>query len=88
MQKWEYCAVTGMASEFRRPHPHYPVLWEFTTSGIRVSEIKGDETNKVAATIARLGLEGWEAFGTGTMGGGGNVEAFNHHVIYFKRPID
>jgi hypothetical protein len=83
MQKWEYCAVAGVARgvQARKLEPAWPSLWEFTTSGIRMNEIKGNEADKVAATIAQLGLEGWEAFGMGSTGEGSS------HVIYFKRPI-
>jgi hypothetical protein len=86
MQKWEYCAVVGRAKNDRKLHPTWPAVWHFTINGVLVHEIKSDEASLVAKAIAQLGEEGWEAFGTGSTGGGSAGNSQNIHVMYFKRP--
>jgi hypothetical protein len=84
MQKWEYCAIVGMAKHTRNLNPHYPALWYFTSEGCKVSEIKSAETNSVAMTIAKLGDESWEMVGVGAIPDKATV-GLDPGVIYFKR---
>ncbi len=79
MQKWEYCAIKGVASMSRDMHPNFPALWGFSVEGLKIIEMKGkDEKEQVAHAIARLGEDGWEMAGVGA---DGEVS----HIIYFKR---
>jgi len=84
MQKWEYCALVGMAKHTRNLNPHYPALWYFTPDGYKIVEIKGAEYSGVAATIAKLGEDGWEMVGVGAMPDKATV-GLDPGVIYFKR---
>jgi hypothetical protein len=63
MQKWEYCALVGIAKNGRNPSPYMPAVWYFTDRGIMMTEIEGDEVHGVGKFIAQLGNEGWEMVG-------------------------
>ena len=43
MQKWEYCALVGIAKSGRQPLPYMPAVWYFTEEGMMLNEIKDDE---------------------------------------------
>ena len=78
--RWEYCAVVGIdrrSLNSRDLYPHWPALWYFTSTGVRQRDIRGDEVNEAARTIATLGDEGWEMVGVGGTSG---------DILYFKRP--
>jgi len=91
MQKWEYCAIVGMARNGTNLATATPALWQFTPAGIQSVNlgrkhfaIAGkefeNEADAVAAAIANLGAEGWELVGVGQT-------AIIHHLLYFKRPL-
>ncbi|MFH2040104.1 MAG: hypothetical protein ABIJ65_11790 [Chloroflexota bacterium] len=80
MQKWEYCAITGILHSGRNLSLNYPAIWRFTKTGWDKTDIKGDEMNLVAKNIAELGEQGWEMVGTGPLDEG------RAHILYFKRP--
>jgi hypothetical protein len=84
MQKWEYCAIVGMAGSGRNLVPYYPALWYFDSSGFHATEIKGDELQIVAQTIAKLGEEGWEM--VGAMPFTPKTSVYENAVLFFKRP--
>jgi hypothetical protein len=86
MQKWEHCCV-GPIKESSGWKGHYPKLSFFEPDGLEEESIKASggstEEDVLAATIARLGEEGWEMVGCGTLGSG---QGINMHYLYFKRP--
>ena len=73
MQKWEYCAISGITTYYGRLGANGTALWHFTENGIADSEIEAlnldDYYNGVAKTIAQLGEQGWEMVGTGRHNG-------------------
>lgn len=81
MQKWEYCAISGLQGL----QTSYPRMYLFTHNGMEIvadfkKRPKGvPERDAVGQLIARLGDEGWEMIGTG------NIDEVMH-CIYFKRP--
>jgi hypothetical protein len=87
MQKWEHCCV-GPIKESSGWKGHYPRLFFFETDGLEVESIRASggstEEDVLAATIARLGEEGWEMVGCGALGGAS--QGNNMHYLYFKRP--
>ena len=80
MTRWEYCAVKGLSSQMRNLHPTFPAMWYFGSEGVQSLDLKGNEADEVAYTIAKLGEEGWEMVGCGQ---DGQIS----HILYFKRPI-
>jgi hypothetical protein len=79
MQKWEYCAITGIRYSETNIRPFYPSILNFSENGIQVTSLVGnDEENMVAKSIAGLGEKGWEMIGAG------NTSDLTH-CIYFKR---
>jgi hypothetical protein len=84
MPKWEYCAVWGISSIIRGlrkgSYVTDPDFWAMNRQGIKVAPMKGG-IHQVAATIAKLGEEGWEMVGCGNVSEGA-------HTIYFKRPLE
>jgi hypothetical protein len=78
MARWEYCVVFGYMG--RNPQRHIdtngPGVFRFHANGYDVTPIKGrDEGSQIAATIAQLGLDGWE------------LVVANQGELFFKRPI-
>ena len=100
MQKWEYCIITGVATDkngmFGGLHPK---LFFFLMDGIEEEDYLVDEAafqrprecknvseaGYIAYKIAKLGLEGWEMVET-------SIESYTEggvaHCIYFRRPIE
>jgi len=74
MQKWEYCAI-----EYRTFPTPKSLMHEFNTV-IGVQSHKINDTPTMGATIAQLGMQGWELVGCG-------IVAATAHNIYFKRPL-
>ena len=80
MQKWEYCSIVGIGGGLHRTlGTGDPAILNFTTDGVQVLEIKGNESTLVAKAINQLGEQGWE------MVAAGNIAPL-YHCIYFKRP--
>lgn len=87
MQKWEYCAITGISALSSKLSTSYPSLLQFSDQGTYVTKIRDevienvyfDEETLTAKRIAKLGEEGWELVGTGNTSEG-------IHMLYFKRP--
>ena len=100
MNQWEYCVLTGVMVPTRGDFSgYYPHLFKFSKDGI-AEEMdltkkgaakrpdgweKASEGEYIAATIAQLGMQGWEMVGTGL--GMLNFGDWGSHSIYFKRPI-
>ena len=90
MQKWEYCTLGPVeySSTTWKWAPNEPARIVFTSKGVMEEgiNINGDSSLKdvqdeVAAVLARLGEEGWEMVGCGSVFAAG-------HFLYFKRPVD
>jgi hypothetical protein len=100
MQKWEYCIITGVATDAKgRFGGLNPKLYLFLLDGLEEKEDLGDDTafqrppdwkkvseaGYIAYKIAKLGIEGWEMVGT-------SIESYTKrgvaHCIYFRRPIE
>ncbi len=93
MQKWQYCALVGIAKYVRDISPYQPAVWYFTDQGIRIQDIKGDEGNDVARFIAWLGNEGWEMVGGVDFFERAPAKALaigatDTGALLFKRPIE
>lgn len=89
-QKWEYCAV-GPVKVSQTLEGHYPWMINFKNEGLYANRIQKqgqlNERDILAQTIAKLGDEGWEMVGMGTVPGAGSGEHNEPaHLIYFKRP--
>ena len=100
MQKWEYCIITGVATDANgRFRGLNPKLYFFSLDGIEEIYDLGDSTASerpagwkrvneagyIAYTIANLGAEGWEMVGTSVES---YVQGAIAHCIYFRRPIE
>jgi len=85
MQKWEYCVV-GQIENDGKWKGHDPELIYLTETGKKATYINKsgpiDEAGMLAATVAKLGMEGWEMVGAVT------TSVSQYHTLYFKRPID
>jgi len=90
MQKWEYCTLGPVeySSTTWKWVPNEPARIVFTRKGVKEEgiDLNGesslkDAQNEVAAVLARLGEEGWEMVGCGSVFAAG-------HFLYFKRPLD
>jgi len=83
MQKWEYCAITGISGGgnllFPVTNPSNAILVKFTGEKQEWGGGVNDHDH-LAQIIARLGIEGWEMVGCG------NIRE-NIHAMYFKRPL-
>ena len=75
MPKWEYCAIRSTNGWVVKSDP---ALCFYNQNGVREEKIAEDR-DALAKTIARLGDQGWEMVGCGSVAFG--------HAIYFKRPI-
>ncbi len=90
MQRWEYLVVGPVKyPQGKGFSGHYPQQAFFTPEGLLQSDIPGkgqpqQEANNLAATIARLGDEGWEMVGCGPYQGVSGTRIT--HGLYFKRP--
>ena len=92
MQKWEYCTISGIrhrvGDKDEKSFLVASYLYRFTDSGLGMEKLaapKGTASqNYVAATIARMGDDGWELVGIGT--GYNQFGDIPHDVLYFKRP--
>ena len=82
MQKWDYCALSGVGNLSGNFATHYPGMWFFTAlEGAKAIEVSGrGEEVVVARTIAKLGLDGWELVGVSPGYSG-------WATLFFKRPI-
>ncbi len=66
MQKWEYCAISGLrlAQNFSINHPYLTSFNINNPSGYTSTRLEKtrveDERMVVAKTIAKLGEDGWE----------------------------
>ena len=79
MQKWEYCAISGIYENNGDFNSRSASFWEFSIGGIQESGFEQPARNKVAKKIAELGEQGWEMVGA--------INEVNYqHCIYFKRP--
>jgi hypothetical protein len=89
MQKWEYCVIGPIkAAAAGGWLGYYPVFFSFTTNitsdqmyALR-KENGVSEQAVLAREIAKLGEEGWEMVGCGSVSEG----TPSHHCLYFKRP--
>ena len=99
MQRWEYCVITGVkVTGIGSFEGKYPKLYYFSLAGIDRKVDLGKSSAKtrpdgfekvteggyIAATIARLGNDGWEMVGTGSHESFGQVPP-ESHCIYFRR---
>lgn len=91
MPKWEYCIITGLAADSLGFSTNYPKMQVFTAKGV---ELKTDfqqrqrgvsEVNMVGATIALLGVDGWELVGSAEADD--TPSSGKIHVLYFKRLV-
>jgi hypothetical protein len=98
MQKWEYCAITGIGLDTSGSLSGYnPNLHYFSLQGTTSVDLGNGGKSKrpqnlqamgegeyIAYMIAKLGQEGWEMVGTGSgQSGYGNGPL----MIYFRRPL-
>ena len=97
-KRWEYCVLTGGLGGINGFDTSYPKLTYFNLNGIaRVDDLGNrdsqnrpkefrdvDEADYTAATIARLGEEGWEMTGVASLGRG---DGTGSHNIYFRREL-
>ncbi len=80
MQKWEYCAISGIRDARTDEYSltTYPSLFRFTEAGLEQVKIRKvgnlSEEDNLAKMIAELGAEGWELVSSAPM-------------LYFKRPV-
>lgn len=83
--RWEYCAVSR-AQFVGSPRGGQYWISYFRGTNVRVETVEAGVTeNALAKAVARLGEEGWEMVGEGTLDigpGRGNPPT----AIYFKRP--
>lgn len=94
MSKWEYCAVGPIKNQPRDElKGNHPNLYLFTKDGLSTTKLEESLSGKgkrddIAKIIAKLGLEGWEMVGLGTV----TLNLMSHiqpgHLIYFKRSIE
>ena len=86
MQQWEYCAVGPIKTESSWWWGSYPKLFYFTQDGLKIIPIektpKIEEQSVMAIVLYKLGMEGWEMVGAGTIENKGPM-----HYLYFKRPV-
>lgn len=86
-QRWEYCVVGPVKfGSFVGWEGYYSKSVMLTSSGYQEKNMAGDEQgerDRLAVEIARLGNEGWEMTGVGSVGDQSRVA----HYLYFKRPI-
>lgn len=92
MQQFEYCALGPIKTESSWWWGSYPKLFYFTLEGLKIIPIeknpKIEEQSVMAMAISRLGLEGWEMVGTGTVENKDINNKGAMHYIYFKRIIN
>jgi hypothetical protein len=83
MQKWEYCAITGIYYDTKEgwlsTGYHKRSLMLFKEANVYAERIE-DNPKELAKIIVNLGKEGWEMVGCGTVAMGYS------HILYFKRP--
>ena len=82
-QKWEYCALTKAAYVRSNRGGLYWISY-FRDAGVEVVEVEDSalERNGPSRVIARLGAEGWEMVGEGSL----EINAGGVRALYFKRP--
>jgi hypothetical protein len=82
MQKWEYCAITGISltSGGRLLANRERTIHYFNERGVRIVNVNVEDPDSLALAIAGMGAEGWEMVGCGNVGS-------DSHMIYFKRQI-
>ncbi len=79
MQKWEYCVVGPIRSNFTGVNPIHILITESGQESKRIFSEKGlSEYDALAKVIAKLGNEGWDMVGCANAG----IET---HLLYFKR---
>lgn len=84
-ERWEYCALTKAQYPGTVRAGQYWISY-FRGNNVRVELVEASVTeNPVAKAISKLGEEGWEMVGEGTldMGPGRGTPP---QAIYFKRP--
>jgi hypothetical protein len=82
--RWEYCAVTK-AQFINSPRGGQYWINYFRGATVRTETVEaGVMENGLAKAIARLGEEGWEMVGEGTLDMGPGRA--NPSALYFKRP--
>ena len=81
--RWEYCAVTKSAYLQSNRAGLYWITY-FRNSGFDVVDVEDNATSNAAYSkaIARLGDEGWEMVGAGTL----EANARKLDALFFKRP--
>lgn len=82
-QTWEYCALSRSAYVGSSRGGLFWISY-FRESGVQVVEVEDTavERNGPAKAMAKLGEEGWELVGEGTLDiGRGSIKA-----LFFKRP--
>lgn len=82
-RKWEYCALTKAAHVRSNRGGLYWISY-FRDAGVEVVEVEDSalERNGPSRVIARLGAEGWEMVGEGSL----EINASGVRALYFKRP--
>ena len=84
MQRWEYMVVGPIKfGSMSGWDAYYANAYAITPDGARSLGLNdsGDERSALATTIARLGEDGWEMTGCGTVGDEHRLV----HYLYFKR---
>jgi hypothetical protein len=91
MQSFEYCAVGPIKTESSWWWGCYPKLFYFTDDGLKIIPIEKnpriEEQSMMAMVISKLGKEGWEMVGTGSVENKDINNKGMMHYIYFKRSV-
>lgn len=82
-QTWEYCAVSKASYVFANRAGGYWITY-FKDSGFKVEDVEDRATRDAALALAfaKLGDEGWEMVGSGSI----EVRGKKLDAFYFKRP--
>jgi len=84
-ERWEYCAVTRAQFQGSPRGGQYWITY-FRGTNVRVETVEAGVTeNGLAKAVSRLGEEGWEMVGEGTLDMG-PARGTPPPALYFKRP--
>lgn len=98
MTKWEYCVIKGVDYLGIGLTPSYPKLILFSLNGISEVDLSNKsaktrpagweirtESEYVAHTVAKLGLDGWEMVNAV---GAASVQGTGATNLYFRRTVN